>query len=139
MWIVKDYIQKVGHFIQNNMFTIWNESHNLISKIMQVFKHFSNSYGIFIHFKVSSMLKRLLYDKIFFHIIKYSLDMARYIPRIFYLCGSKYLKKILLCSYAHQSCWNFHELASLLTFTLKDSKPKNQIKILANFRTQNTR
>jgi hypothetical protein len=71
------------------------------------------------------MLRRLPYDKIFLHIIKYSLDMARYIPRIFYLCGRKYSKKIFLCSFAHDSHWHFHELASLFNFTLNESKPKS--------------
>jgi len=47
-----------------------------------------------------SMFRKLLCNKIFFHIIKYSFDWQDTF-QIFYLCGNKYFKNIPISSLAH--------------------------------------
>jgi hypothetical protein len=63
----------------------------------------------FIHFPVPSKLKKFAHNKIFFHIIKYFIDVVRYI-----YVEKKHLKKVFLSSLVHHACPYAHEFITLL-------------------------
>lgn len=93
--------------MQDDVFDVKLEAQSNIKKCNKVLKQMLTLFTTFIHFQCSkvficyqfsSMLKISPCDRIFIHAIEYYLNMAKYISRIFYLCGNEYFEKISLAS-----------------------------------------
>jgi hypothetical protein len=93
--------------MQDDVFDVKLEVQSNIKKCNKVLKQMLTLFTTFIHFQCSkvficyqfsSMLTISPCDRIFIHAIEYYFNMAKYISRIFYLCGNEYFENIFLGS-----------------------------------------